>query len=107
MENQISNQISDEVIQVDLTWDDNKETQLRINMTAEEIINDLGKKYGYDESYYTQCCMKTIGEASFLLGNHKLLNYAFINENSVPKLIGNNWLHAIIKVDFTKFAFYF
>ena len=63
------------------------ETEVSLDITAEEWINILGKKYDLDESYYSQCCIKTIGEASFLLGNYKLREYAFINENAIPKLI--------------------
>ena len=92
--NQISTTLSDgQIIAVDLTWIEPKknlicnETEVNLDITAEEWINILGKKYDMDESYYSQCCIKTVGEASFLLGNYRLREYAFINENVIPKLI--------------------
>ena len=75
------------VIPVDLSWDDQHETEIRTDMTAEDLVLELGQKYGFDESYCQQCCIKTIGEASYLLGSHKLSEYAFIQEKQVPQLV--------------------
>ena len=50
-----------------------------MDLTAKELVESLGRKYGFDEDYCRLCCIKTIGEASFLLGDHKKLSdYAFI-----------------------------
>ena len=76
------------IIPVHLTWEDKQETEIPIDVTAKQLVESLGQKYGFDENYYKLCCIKTIGEASFLLGDeHKLSDYAFIQENSVPRLV--------------------
>ena len=65
-----------------------QETEIPIDVTAKQLVESLGQKYGFDQNYYKLCCIKTIGEASFLLGDeHKLSDYAFIQENSVPRLV--------------------
>ena len=74
-------------IEVDLIWHDKRETEIEGNLTAEEFVDKLNKKYGFDEDYGAQCCIKTIGEASILLGHHKLSEYAFIQEQKKPALV--------------------
>lgn len=64
----------------------------------------LGQKYGFEENYCQLCCIKTVGEASFLLGNHKLSDYAFIQEKQVPKLVILAW--DSIDVDMANDAIY-
>ena len=83
------NQVS---IPVQLTWEDQQETEIRIDITAKNLVESLGRKYGFDEKYCKLCCIKTIGEASFLLGDeHNLSDYAFIQENPEPRLVIMAW----------------
>ena len=80
------------VIPVQLTWEEHEETEIRIDISAKNLIETLGRKYGFDASYCQLCCIKTIGEASFLLGDdHTLSDYAFIQENPVPRLVILAW----------------
>lgn len=79
------------IISVDLNWGDVNETKVDSNLTAHEIVQSLGRKYGYDEKYCQLCCIKTVGEASYLLGDHKLSEYSFIQENEVPSLVIVSW----------------
>ena len=58
-----------------------------LDISPEELIREVGEKLGFDESYYSKCYVKTVGEASFLLGDHKLYEFAFINENAMPELV--------------------
>ena len=75
-------------MQVDLIWADKRETEIDAHLTAQELVLQLGQKYGFDEEYCQQCCIKTIGEASILLGNDRpLSDYAFIQENVEPALV--------------------
>lgn len=74
------------VISVELSWDNHVETEINIDLTAEELLLYLGRQLGLDEDRCRLYCIKTIGEASFLLGSYKLSEYAFIQENPVPKL---------------------
>jgi phosphatidylinositol-4,5-bisphosphate 3-kinase len=84
--NKINNQATKK-IKVDLKWDDFTETEVDNDTTAESLVKELGRKYGFEDDHVDQCCIKTIGEASYLLGGHMLKDYAFIKENSVPRLV--------------------
>ena len=92
------------VIQVDLRWEDKYETEIRIDITAEDLVMSLGSKYGFDQDFCKLCCIKTVGEASFLLGHHLLSDYAFIQEEKVPKLVILAW--DSIEVDMANEAIY-
>ena len=88
-----ANSTDDRRLKVDLIWHDKRETEIDANLSAEELILKLGHEYGFDEEYCQQCCIKTIGEASILLGNqHKLSDYAFVRDNVQPPL-------AIVELD--------
>lgn len=90
----LSKRKKNNIIPVELSWDKNLETEINIDLTAEELVFQLGRKFGYDEDRCRLYCIKTIGEASFLLGSYKLSEYAFIQENPVPKLVICDW-HSI------------
>ena len=69
------------LIPVHLTWEDKQEFEISMDLTAKELVESLGRKYGFEEDYCRLCCIKTIGEASFLLGDHKKLSdYALFRQ---------------------------
>ena len=49
-------------LQVDLIWHDKRETEIEANITAEELVEKLNQKYGFEKEYGSQCYIKTIGE---------------------------------------------
>lgn len=78
------------LLRVDLTWDSHQETHVPADISAEDLVMKLGKKYNYDDAYSATCCIKTIGEESYLLGGHRLIDYAYIYDSPLPKLVVMN-----------------
>ncbi len=79
----------DNLIIADIKWGsyEAKCIEIPADSTAEEVVKALAKNWGINLDQAEQCCIKTIGEASFLLGGHKLSDYAFLHESPVPKLL--------------------
>ena len=76
------------LVQIQITWDGIKEKfEMPLDISPEELIREVGEKLGFEETHYSKCYVKTVGEASFLLGDHKLYEFAFINENAIPELV--------------------
>ena len=62
--------------------------RVELDQTADDLILELGAQLSFNPS---RCCFKAVGEESYLLGRHKLVQFEFVYENlrtgRVPDLL--------------------
>ena len=58
---------------ISIEWcDGRKEVDVHFDQTADGLVLDLGAKLGFNPA---RCCFKAVGEDSYLLGLHKLIEF--------------------------------
>ena len=76
-------------VTVRLIWDSQKEVlDLPTDLTSSEALADVARRLGKDSE---GCFLKVVGRDSFLVGDHRVIDYEYIRERimvkEIPQLI--------------------